>query len=52
MRLNAIRELDKMLLEIALADGTSVQRSLIGIVGLVFIQPRTGLSLCKQSFLT
>ena len=39
MRLNARRELDKMLLEIALADGTLVQRSLIGIVGLVFIQP-------------
>jgi hypothetical protein len=35
---NARRELDKLLLEIALSEGTLVQRVLIGMVSLLFIQ--------------
>lgn len=36
---NARKELDKMLLEIAVAEGSLLQRVLLGIVGLMFILP-------------
>lgn len=36
---NARKEMDKILLDIALEEGTLVQRALVGVVSFVFLQP-------------